>query len=78
LKVQKQRMRTLESLGHDPTDRIKAMDLAQHYATDLYTGVFYRDPNPPPHFGEYVAERQANIGAARERERVLDLFQPAS
>ena len=78
LKVQKQRMRTLESLGHDPTDRIKAMDLAQHYATDLYTGVFYRDPNPPSHFGEYVAERQANIGAARERERVLDLFQPAS
>ena len=31
LKAQKQKMQTLASLGHDPSDRIKAMDLAQHY-----------------------------------------------
>ena len=77
LKVQKQKMRTLDSAGHDPADRIKAMDLAQHYGTDLYTGVFYRDPAPPPHYGEYVAERQAAMGPAPARERVLDLFKPA-
>jgi 2-oxoglutarate/2-oxoacid ferredoxin oxidoreductase subunit beta len=70
-------MRTLQSVGHEPSDRIKAMDLAQHYGTDLYTGVFYRDPTPPPHFGEYVAERQAGLGAAPDRKRILDLFKPA-
>ena len=77
LKIQKGRMKTLESLGHDPSDRIKAMTLAQDYGTELYTGVFYRDPTPPPHLGEYVKERQAGVGPAPDRERVLDVFQPA-
>jgi 2-oxoglutarate ferredoxin oxidoreductase subunit beta len=77
LKMQKQKMQTLGSIGHDPSDRIKAMDLAQHYGRDLYTGVFYRDPQPPPHYGEYVAERQATFGPRPERVKVLDLFKPA-
>jgi 2-oxoglutarate ferredoxin oxidoreductase subunit beta len=77
LKAQKQKMRTLDSVGHDPADRIKAMDLAQHYGTDLFTGVFYRDPAPPPHYGEYVQGRQAAMGPAPDRVRVLDVFEPA-
>jgi 2-oxoglutarate/2-oxoacid ferredoxin oxidoreductase subunit beta len=77
LKAQKAKMKTLASLGHDAADRIKAMDLAQHYGTDLYTGVFYRDPQPPPPYGVYVAERQAAFGAPAERTKVLDVFKPA-
>ena len=64
-------------MGHDPADRIKAMDLAQHYGTTLYTGVFYRDPAPPPTYGDYVAERQATFGPAPARESILDVFKPA-
>ena len=71
------RCRRSTSLGHDPSDRIKAMDLAQHYGTDLYTGVFYRDPQPPPPYGAYVAERQATFGPRPERTRILDVFKPA-
>ncbi len=77
LKALKQRMKTLESMGHDPADRMKAMDLAQHYGTDIYTGVFYRDPAPPPAYGDYVAERQASTGPMPARERILDVFKPA-
>jgi len=77
LKAQKQKMRTLQSVGHDPADRIKAMDLAQHYGTDLFTGVFYRDPAPPPHYGDFVKERQGAMGPAPERMRILDIFKPA-
>ncbi len=39
-------MQTLASLGHDPADRLKAMALASEYGHKLYTGVFYRNPEP--------------------------------
>lgn len=77
LRVQKQKMETLESLGHDASDRIQAMNLAQHYGEKLYTGVLYRDPAPPPAYGHYVAERQAEMGdKAVDREQILDIFLP--
>jgi 2-oxoglutarate/2-oxoacid ferredoxin oxidoreductase subunit beta len=77
LKALKQKMKPLGSMGHDASDRIKAMDLAQHYGKDIYTGVLYRDPAPPPTFGDHVAERQAAMGPAPARERILDVFKPA-
>ena len=40
------------------------MDLAQHYGTDLFTGVFYRDPAAAAAYGDYVAERQASVRPA--------------
>ncbi|HRE05688.1 MAG TPA: 2-oxoacid:ferredoxin oxidoreductase subunit beta, partial [Opitutaceae bacterium] len=46
LKAQKTRMRKLAAEGHDPSNRLRAMELAQAYGTELYTGVFYRNPNP--------------------------------
>ena len=49
LKAQKAMMQALAELGHDPTDRLKAMALAAEYGTKLYTGVFYRNPEPPAH-----------------------------
>ena len=58
VKVQKTKMKSLVSLGHDANDRLRAMDLAQAYGTELYTGVFYRNPNPPPTYDEQIRERQ--------------------
>jgi 2-oxoglutarate/2-oxoacid ferredoxin oxidoreductase subunit beta len=77
LKAQKQQMEPLSKLGHDPTNRIGAMELAQDYGTRLYTGVLYRDPTPDPPFHHFVAERQSTLaGAALPRERILELFAP--
>ncbi len=75
IKAQKERMKTLESLKHDPKDRIRALGLAQDYGRELYTGVFFRDPNPPPTFDQLVRERQAELSpGARDRDRILDMF----
>jgi 2-oxoglutarate/2-oxoacid ferredoxin oxidoreductase subunit beta len=75
IKAQKAKMKTLDSLGHDPSDRIRAMDRAQHYGRELYTGVFYRNPSPPPTFDALVGERQQQLsGKGLPRERILDLF----
>ena len=63
LKVQKTRMRKLAEMGHDPTSRIRAMDLAQEYSTSLYTGVFYRNPNPPPTYDSQIRARQRVLQA---------------
>ena len=66
---------SLESLGHDPADRLAAMDLAQHYGDKLHLGVFYRNPAPPPTYGDLVKERQDLLSRdALPRERILDLF----
>ena len=73
-KVQKAKMKTLASLGHDSSDRLAAMALAQSYGTELYTGVFYRDPNPAPTYDSLVAERQRTLADGHPRERVLELF----
>ena len=75
LKAHKQGMQTLASVGHDSSDRIKAMDLAQAYGHKLYTGVFYRNPTPPPTYESLVRERQQALDtSALPRQRILDLF----
>ena len=49
IKAQKEKMQSLEKLGHDPTSGLRAMDLAQDYGTKLYTGIFFiRSLNPGP------------------------------
>jgi len=58
LKTQKKRMRRLEDEGHDPANRIRAMELAQAYGETLHTGVFYRNPSPPPTYEALIRERQ--------------------
>ena len=68
-------MKSLASLGHDPTDRLAAMGLAQHYGTELHTGVFYRNPTPPPTLDALTLERQkALAGKGLPRERILEMF----
>jgi 2-oxoglutarate/2-oxoacid ferredoxin oxidoreductase subunit beta len=77
LKAHKAGMVTLDSLGHDPANRIRAMELAQDYGRSLYTGVFYRDPEPCPTYEGAVRERQRALAAsAPPRERILDAFAP--
>ena len=61
VKVQKAKMKNLAALGHDSKDRLKAMELAQDYGTELYTGVFYRKPNPPETYDSYIASRQNEL-----------------
>jgi 2-oxoglutarate ferredoxin oxidoreductase subunit beta len=66
---------SLESIGHNPADRLAAMDLAQDYGTKMHLGVFYRNPEPPPTYGDLVKERQEQQAeTAIARERILDLF----
>jgi 2-oxoglutarate ferredoxin oxidoreductase subunit beta len=77
LKAHKAAMQALASLGHDPSDRLKAMALASEYGTKLYTGVFYRNPAPPPTYEAEARRRQAEVRAqARPKERILEMFRP--
>ncbi len=77
LKAHKAAMQPLASLGHDPSDRLKAMALASEYGEKLYTGVFYRNPDPPPTFEAQARRRQEEAKAqARPKERILDMFRP--
>ena len=61
MKVQKARMRRLEAEGHDVTNKLRAMELAQEYGQTLYTGVFYRNPNPPPTYDAELHRRQEEL-----------------
>ena len=61
MKVHKAKMRKLSAEGHDPSNRLRAMELAQDYGKELYTGVFYRNPNPPPTYDSQIRERQQQM-----------------
>lgn len=75
VKAQRARMKSLASLGHDASNRLRAMELAAQYGVELYTGVFYRNPDPPATVEAQVRARQARLGAeGPRRERVLDQF----
>ena len=75
LKAHKAAMRKAADGGHDPTDRMRAMELAQGYGSELVTGVFYRDPQPPPTYESQVRERQAaGRVEAGARARGLEAF----
>ncbi len=75
VKHQRTIMKALASVGHDATNRLAAMALAEHYATELHTGVLYRNPNPPPALDALVVERQkALAGKGLQRERILEMF----
>ncbi len=76
LRVHKQKMKSLKDLSHDATDRLKAMALAQEYGTSLHTGVFYRNPEPPPTFESAVKDLQQRLRPeAHLRVDILKMFQ---
>ena len=73
VKAQKAMMKPLTT--HDPSNLIEAMRLATTYGQELYTGVFYKNPAPPPALDKLVQERQRELSAnAIPREKILDLF----
>jgi len=75
IKAQKAKMKSLKSQNHDPSNLIGAMKLATDYGTELHTGVFYRNPNPPPTLEAQFEERKATLAPnALPRERILELF----
>ena len=75
LKAHKTAMQPLASVSHDPTDRLAAIGLAEHYGSTLYTGILYRDPDTGPHFEWLAAERQRSLSEPLpSRARVLDGF----
>ena len=68
-------MQTLESLNHNAADRLAAMDLAQAYGEKLYTGVFFRHPEPGPTFEQLARDRQAvQRASVKGRSDVLNVF----
>jgi 2-oxoglutarate ferredoxin oxidoreductase subunit beta len=75
LKAHKAAMKRLEPMGHDVTDRLAAMRLAAEYGEALYTGVFYRDPNPSSTYDAELVERRRAFGTL-DRARALDRFVP--
>ena len=75
VKAQKAKMKSLASLNHDPANLLAALDLARAYGTELYTGVLYRNPQPPSTMDSLVRERQTQLALnALPREKILDLF----
>jgi len=77
LKAQKARIVSLESIGHDPADWASAAERAREQATKFYTGIFYRNPNPPPTYGQAVSQRQQSLqNQAVPRHDILNCFVP--
>lgn len=75
LKAHKAKQKTLASLGHDPSNQLAALDLARSYGTELYTGIFYRNPSPPPTYESLVKLRQTEQAKkARPRNQILDAY----
>jgi 2-oxoglutarate/2-oxoacid ferredoxin oxidoreductase subunit beta len=75
LKAQKGALQPLAALGHDSADRLKAMALATEYGTKLYTGVLYRNPEPPPTYEAQARARQLEARPqAGPRHQILEMF----
>ncbi|MGZ6080650.1 MAG: thiamine pyrophosphate-dependent enzyme, partial [Myxococcaceae bacterium] len=76
LRAHKAQMKPLASLGHDPANQLAALDLARAYGTELYTGMFYRNPDPPPTYDALIRQRQTELqrGEPRPRSRVLEAY----
>jgi 2-oxoglutarate ferredoxin oxidoreductase subunit beta len=75
LKAQKSTMQSLEELKHDSSDLLAALGLARDYGSKLYTGVFYRKPEPEPTFEAMARQRQQAFGAGtRPKHAIMDVF----
>ncbi len=75
LRQHKATMQPLAALGHDPADRLKAMELAQEYGAKLHTGVLFESPEPAPTFESLARKRQLELeGSGPSRADVLRPF----
>jgi 2-oxoglutarate ferredoxin oxidoreductase subunit beta len=79
VKAHKTNMQSLESIGHDPSDRARATELAREYGTKLYTGDLYRNSNPPTTYGHGLNKRHDVLKTqAVARHEILNRFKPTS
>lgn len=76
LRMHKQRRESLASLRHDPADRLKAMALAEQCGDRLLTGLFYRNPEPPPSYELRVRELQSVEREDDAPQSILEAFRP--
>jgi 2-oxoglutarate ferredoxin oxidoreductase subunit beta len=77
MKTHKAAMQDLKTLGHDASNRLAAMALAQEYGERLYTGVFYRRPDVQPTYEMLARERQDMLRAqVHPRNEILEIFRP--
>jgi 2-oxoglutarate ferredoxin oxidoreductase subunit beta len=77
LKAQKARMITLESISHDPTDWSAAAGRAREQGEKFYSGILYRNPTPPPTYGQNVSQRHQSLAnKAVPRQDILNRFLP--
>jgi 2-oxoglutarate ferredoxin oxidoreductase subunit beta len=75
LKAHKAMMKPLKSLEHDQSDQLRALDLARAYGRELHTGVFYKNPAPPPTYESMVKQRQTELTqGAPSRAHLLDQY----
>jgi 2-oxoglutarate ferredoxin oxidoreductase subunit beta len=75
LKAHKAMLKRLDAIGHDPSDRARAVALAEAYGSELYVGMFYQTPTPPPTYHALVRERQQQMRPlARPKEKILEAF----
>ncbi len=75
VKAHRAKMKTLASLGHDPSgsharDGPRLSTTARSCTPACSTGT----PAPPPTYGALVRERQAELQGGLPRERILDSF----
>lgn len=63
IKAQKANMQKLADLGHDSSNRIRAMELASEYGKSLYTGIFYQNPNPGETYDSLIKLQQKELAS---------------
>ncbi len=77
VKAQREKMQSLEELGHDPANQLKAYDLAEDYGNKLYTGIFYKDPNPGTSMDRLIKQRVQELnGKGAPKSDILSRFLP--
>ena len=69
LKAQKERMQRAGGLGARPDGPAARDGAAQRYGDKLYTGVFYRNPDPPPTYEAEVRRGHAQMRGPRRSRR---------
>ncbi len=77
IKGQKEIMENLSEIGHDPTNKMAAFEIATEYGHKLHTGVLYREENPAPSLTDQMKNLQDELKqSALPKEKILELFRP--
>ena len=65
----------MRNMHRGRTSRVAALTVAERQSEELYSGVFYKNPNPPPTYDALLRERQNTLAPkAVAREHLLDAY----